>query len=167
MRPHRLAWMEGVSPKDLLLERAKTARDLANRQSRAKAGFIIALYFFGLMAIVGGATAAATAGRDDVATWIPVVAGALAAVGGGVSAGFRLEGRAYRHARAAADLHAVADDAANEHARLTTEGKPSDDASQTINKVQERLDQARQQTAFELGQSPDQVATAGDTGTDT
>jgi hypothetical protein len=157
--------MDGGSPVDLLLTRAEAARKAADSQRHTAVACIIALYFFGFMGIVGGATAAATAGRDGVATWIPVVAGALAAVGGGVSAGFRLEGRAYRHARAAVRLRAVADQAANEHARLTTEGGTSDDASQALNEVQSLLDTRREETAFELGQNPDQVATQGGQGT--
>ena len=132
----------------------------AHRQRQAADACIIFLYFFGLLAIVGGATAAATAGRSEVATWIPVLAGALAAVGGGVSAGFRLEARAYRHARAAVRLRRVEDLGKDEYGRLTAEGGTADDASRALNVVQKLLDEAREETAFELG-SPDQVATTG------
>jgi hypothetical protein len=154
--------MEEVSPQALLLARRDDAFDLAKQQRKTKNRCIGAFYVFGFMGLAGGAIAAATAAAEGVPTWIPVAAGVLAAVGGGASAGFRLETRAHRHALAAANLKAVADMAANEHAKITATGGTANDAISALCNVQRCLDAAREQTVIEPGEAPSPAPSAPD-----
>lgn len=57
--------------------------------------YSLAHYLFGVMGIAGGAVAAATASGSP--KWIPVVAGACAAAGSGLSTVFGFETRSKGH----------------------------------------------------------------------
>jgi hypothetical protein len=97
------------------------------------------------MGIAGGAVAAATASGSP--TWVPVLAGACAAVGSGLSTLFGFEGRSKGHEKNRVLLLPVAEYAENEFARLrATEADPPE-AAKSLQTVQAKLDQARSQMA--------------------
>src|SRR2546422_10500441 len=105
-----------LTPLQLLDERRKAAAGEARWAARYATSNSLAHYLFGIMGIAGGAVAAATASGSP--TWIPVVAGACAAVGSGLSTLFRFETRSKGHEENRALFLPVADYAENELARL-------------------------------------------------
>ena len=138
--------MSEITSLELLLERRNEAAKSARDQNIMSWLSAIAHYAFGILGIAGGATAAATTAADGVASWIPIVAGALAAVGSGAPTFFHFEKHSNGHANAAVNLKAVANFADNEYARVRPMGSASDQASLALSEVQKRLDAARERT---------------------
>jgi hypothetical protein len=101
----------------------------------------IAHYLFGVMGVAGGAVAAATASGSP--KWIPVVAGACAAVGSGLSTLFHFEARSKAHERNRLLFDPVAEYAENELARLRATGANPAEVSKSLEAVQAKLDKAR------------------------
>jgi hypothetical protein len=105
----------------------------------------LAHYVFGIVGVVGGATAAALAGDGD-STWI-VVAGIAAAAGSGAITLFSFKHQSALHYQAAAALQSVADHAENEYARLSHDSNARSSAPAVLADVQKRLDSARRVAA--------------------
>src|SRR5204863_562957 len=105
----------------------------------------IAHYLFGVIGIAGGAVAAATASGSP--KWIPVVAGACAAVGSGLTTVFGFEGRSRGHEKNRLLFLPVAEHAQNELARVRATGADAAELGRTLDSVQAKLDEARNNRA--------------------
>lgn len=97
------------------------------------------------MGIAGGAIAAATASGSP--KWIPVVAGACAAVRSGLSTLCHFEARSKGHETNRLLFVPVAEYAQNELARVGAAGAEPDEAAKSLEAVQARLDEARSKRA--------------------
>lgn len=146
----RVARVGGDTPDDdkqleLLAARQKEAAREAWWAATYATSNSVAHYLFGAMGIAGGAVAAATASGSP--TWIPVVAGACAAVGSGLSTLFGFEARSKGHEKNRLLFLPVAECAENELERVRATGADATEIAKTLDAVQSKLDDARNQRA--------------------
>jgi hypothetical protein len=129
----------------LLEKRRKEGAREAKWAGRYATSNSVAHYVFGGMGIAGGVAAAATASGST--KWIPVVAGALAALGSGLSTFFGFEARSKAHEKNRLLFLPVAEYAANELARVHATEADATEVASALAAVQARLDEARNEMA--------------------
>lgn len=137
--------MDDDTPLALLTKRREEGAKEARWAAIYATSNSVAHYLFGVMGIAGGAIAAATASSSP--TWVPVVAGACAAVGSGLSTLFGFEARSKGHEQNRLLFLSVAEYAENELARVrATEVAPAEVVT-SLEAVQAKLNEARNRRA--------------------